>query len=275
MTIPLDSVKASRPKGERSVPRANASSRTIRSLGGTAMALPSSECVAAPCLECSFAGTCIARVSQSDAAHEAHTGVTHYAVRANERVIAHGQLMTGVLMLRKGSVKTLLNARDGREQVVSFQFPGDLVGLEALGQGKHKGETVALEHSEFCHLSLKDLMLLATQREAIQRLLLVSMSQQLDRATNLAGDLTAEERIAMFVLDIWKRLSAGPIAAGKFRLAMSRADIANHLRLAAETVSRVLGRFRARGWLQLDGRVVVAMDSNALERIVRDAPGGH
>lgn len=266
--------KASHPKAEHSVPRAGASTRTIRSRGGRAVTLQSSARSAAPCHECSFADTCIARIGHLDAVHKAHTEVAHYAVGANDHVIAHGQLMTGVLMLRKGSAKTSLNARDGREQVVSFQFPGELIGLEAMDQGRHKGETVALEYSEFCHLSLKDLMVLVAQREAVQRLLLVSMSQQLNRATVLAADLTADERVAIFVLDVRKRLSAGQDVTGKFRLTMSRTDIANHLRLAAETVSRVLRRFRVRGWLQLRGRVVVTMDSSSLERILRDAPSG-
>ena len=51
---------------------------------------------------------------------------------------------------------------------------------------------------------------------------------------------------------------------------MSRTDIANYLRLAPETVSRVLKRFRAEGWLRIDRREVQLLDRIALERLARD-----
>lgn len=274
MAVQTSLTKALIPKSDRSAPGTTANHRKVRSRDDGSLAQKLSARTAAPCMECSLASTCIARISRFSAMHDAPPEVRHYAVGSNDRVIAHGELMTGVLMLRKGTVKTCLIARDGREQVVDFQFSGELIGLEAMDQGRHWGETIALEHSEFCHLSITELMASAVQSETVQRQLLASMSQQLNRATHLAADLTAEERIAIFVLDVWKRSSGGQGGASRFKLAMSRTDIANHLRLAAETVSRVLGRFRTRGWLELRGRVVVAMDCTSLERVRRDAPGG-
>ena len=50
---------------------------------------------------------------------------------------------------------------------------------------------------------------------------------------------------------------------------MPRADIANYLRLAAETVSRVLRRFQDQGLIHVDGRDLELVDKAALQKMVR------
>jgi CRP/FNR family transcriptional regulator len=48
---------------------------------------------------------------------------------------------------------------------------------------------------------------------------------------------------------------------------MSRADIGNHLRLTTETVSRLLGRFRQRGLIQLDRHGLNLLDLQGLREL--------
>ena len=51
----------------------------------------------------------------------------------------------------------------------------------------------------------------------------------------------------------------------EFILAMSRRDIASYLRLATETVSRVLARFQQRGLIKVDRKQVRILDQEGLE----------
>jgi len=48
---------------------------------------------------------------------------------------------------------------------------------------------------------------------------------------------------------------------------MSRGDIANYLRLAAETVSRVLSRFRSQELIEIEGRELTVRDPAALRAV--------
>jgi CRP/FNR family transcriptional regulator len=48
---------------------------------------------------------------------------------------------------------------------------------------------------------------------------------------------------------------------------MSRGDIANYLRLAAETVSRVLSRFRNQKLIQIEGRELQLLDPAGLRKV--------
>ena len=60
--------------------------------------------------------------------------------------------------------------------------------------------------------------------------------------------------MAAFLIGLSRRLAARGFSPNRFQLTMARTDIANYLRLAPETVSRVLRRFQADGLLRVDRR---------------------
>jgi CRP/FNR family transcriptional regulator len=64
-----------------------------------------------------------------------------------------------------------------------------------------------------------------------------------------------------------RRLAARGFSAERFQLTMSRTDIANYLRLAPETVSRVLKRFNDDGLIHVDRREVELTGRARLEDI--------
>ena len=83
-------------------------------------------------------------------------------------------------------------------------------------------------------------------------------------ASLLAGEHTADERVAAFLVDLSERYARRGMPFERFRLSMSRSDIASYLRLAPETVSRVLSRFRRQGWVAIEGRGVQLQHMDAL-----------
>ena len=73
--------------------------------------------------------------------------------------------------------------------------------------------------------------------------------------------------MAAFLIGLSRRLSDRGFSSTRFQLTMARTDIANYLRLAPETVSRVLRRFQSEGWLQVDRRELELIDRPALEAL--------
>jgi CRP/FNR family nitrogen fixation transcriptional regulator len=81
----------------------------------------------------------------------------------------------------------------------------------------------------------------------------------------LLGRKSALEKIATFILDMSERVSDEDAVA----LPMSRADIADHLGLTIETVSRSLTELERRGVIEVPAqrRTIVLRDRAALQRL--------
>ena len=98
--------------------------------------------------------------------------------------------------------------------------------------------------------------------------MMASMMRSLERAHDhmvLLGRKTAQEKIATFLLDIAQRMPGD----SRFDLPMQRSDIADHLGLTIETVSRTLTQFARDGLIKLAAasRSVVLQDKGALQRL--------
>ncbi|QNK01204.1 helix-turn-helix domain-containing protein [Dyella telluris] len=224
-----------------------------------------------PCTSCAFAGSCLVTLGQSPTSREYVAGRA-WSCEAGDVVVRRGEALREIHVVRKGGVKAFVVASDGREQVLGFHLPGELIGLDAIHLDRHPGDVVALQSSEFCRLSFDEVLQLSSRVPKVQQQLLRLISRELGRASQLAGDLNAEERVASFLLDQKRRSAVVGGKAQVMRLPMSRMDMANYLRLAAETVSRVFGRFRARGWVDVTGRKVRLLDAEALHRVCQDSP---
>ncbi len=194
-----------------------------------------------------------------------HTGL--YA--AGDHVFRTGDAFRAIYAVRSGMVKTALVDADGNEQVLGFYLPGEVVGLNAIYPEHYPCDAVALEPTEFCRFSFPAMSALAARIPSVQQHLFRMLSKELGMASLLAGDHSADERMAAFLVDLGERYALRGMSATQFRLSMSRADIANYLRLAAETVSRVLGRFREQGLLNINGRQVEILDLEAMRERAR------
>jgi CRP/FNR family transcriptional regulator, anaerobic regulatory protein len=161
---------------------------------------------------------------------------------------------TAIYVVRAGCVKSTTIDDDGNERVRGFHLPGDLVGLDALGSDRYPSSAVAVVPSQVCRVPKTLLMQKFGESPVLAQRLLERVSRDLAQAQALAGDYNADQRVAAFLLNMQQRLDPLPGAAA--RLPMSRSDIANYLRLATETVCRVLTRFAAKGLIQSDDRKI-------------------
>ena len=81
------------------------------------------------------------------------------------------------------------------------------------------------------------------------------------------GTMRAEERLAVFLLNLSERLSARGDSAHEFVLRMSREEIGSFLGLKLETVSRLFSRFAQNGMIEIRQRHVKIIDAAALHEL--------
>jgi CRP/FNR family transcriptional regulator len=78
------------------------------------------------------------------------------------------------------------------------------------------------------------------------------------------GRRNADQRVAFFLIRFGERLRERGFSATEFHLPMTRADIASHLGIAAETASRVITRLQEAGVLTTTRNLVKIHDREAL-----------
>ncbi|MBS0228593.1 MAG: helix-turn-helix domain-containing protein [Proteobacteria bacterium] len=220
------------------------------------------------CSTCAFSHACLSRGMDKSALRELHVLVEHVGpFHAGDHIFREGEPFEAIAAVRAGSVKTRVIDRDGHEHVLGFHFPGEVIGLNAIDDHRYPCDAIALDTVMLCRFSFPKISLLAAKVPGIQSELFRLLSRDIGRAALLAGDWSADQRIAAFLVGMSRRLAARGFSATRFQLTMARTDIANYLRLAPETVSRVLRRMQDEGLLAVDRREVELLDKARIEAL--------
>jgi CRP/FNR family transcriptional regulator, anaerobic regulatory protein len=192
-------------------------------------------------------------------------------LKKNDSLYRAGEPFHALYAIRLGSLKTTVLAEDGREQVSGYHMLGDIVGLDGIGTDRHGCQAVALEDTEVCALPFERIEELARSVPALQHNLHQFLSKEISRDHNimlLLGSMRAEERLAVFLLNLAERYRRRGYSSTEYVLRMTREEIGSYLGLKLETVSRLFSRFQEVGLIQVQGRAVKLLDPGALKQIV-------
>ncbi len=182
-------------------------------------------------------------------------------VAAGQSLWQQGDAFRGLFVVTAGSFKLRERGVDGGESITTFRFCGDLLGLDAIADGIHVDEAVALERATVCRLQWNPVAesdgFSALDRELLARQAFDARAQ---RAQRQLARGSAIEAVAGMIASVWRaRRGAGATSTTEVvpafeRLPMSGADLASCLGLAEETVSRALRSLEADGRLERRGR---------------------
>ena len=166
-----------------------------------------------------------------------------------------------------GAVRSYKLLSDGRRQIGAFHLTGDIFGLE--NGGVHRFTAEAIVDTTARLVKRVNLAHVAEQDVTVAHDLLNVTATNLQHAEDhmlLLGRKTSLERVAAFLLEMDRRLTA----AGVLALPMSRRDIADYLGLTLETVSRALSGLHDKGILGFLGqtqRQIVLLDRPKLAEL--------
>jgi len=157
------------------------------------------------------------------------------------------------LILRSGTIKISHTLIDGRQQIVDFLSAGDVLICWSNGHGNPQTAEV-LADVEACALDLAEPARLEASVPGLVADLLVAALGEIGRKNRqvmMLGRKRSDERVATFLLDYSDRVARDGRPVDRFRLPMSRVDIADYLSLTAETISRALTVLREEGMVEL------------------------
>jgi CRP/FNR family transcriptional regulator len=220
------------------------------------------------CTTCAFSRACLDQGMDKRGLADLHVIVEHVGpLHAGDHVFRKGDPFTAIAAVRAGTVKTYVVDSEGAERVLGFHLPGEVIGLDAIDEARFPCSAVALDTVALCRFSFPRIAELAARVPGIQQQLFRVLSRNIGAASRLVGDFSADQRMAAFLLGLSQRLAARGFSPARFQLAMSRTDIGNHLRLAPETVSRVLKRFEDDRLVAVDRREIDLLDIGGLQAL--------
>ena len=188
-------------------------------------------------------------------------------IRAGSALFHEGAHALAVCFVAVGTFKSLHIAEDGYEQVLGFAGRGEVLGYDALCNGVHPSAAAALEDSTVFALAPQDLFALCQRSPEFDRALHVTLSRQFVRQleiANLMAAVSAEVRLARFLVQLSKSMAERGQSPRRMLLRMSRRDIASHIGVAHETVSRSFGLLAQWGCLAVCNREVEILDPERL-----------
>lgn len=223
------------------------------------------------CINCPRAQSCLLRGLNKHEVEQFSRMVKHpRPLRRGNQLFMIGDKFSSLVVVHSGSIKSYITSSNGQQQITGFYMPGDLLGVDAISSGKHCYTVEALETTSVCQISYRDFSYCANRSPILQARLLDVLSQQLvdkQQMLLLLGKMTAEQRLASFLLDLSRRMSIRGMSSRMINLPMSRNDIANYLGLVIETISRLLTRMQSNGILAVQRRMVSIENHQALEMI--------
>lgn len=226
------------------------------------------------CQDCHLSSTCLPDVlGQSGARLLSSLVHPNRTYRPGDHLYRAGDRFQKLFIVKSGSIKTTSTSGVSiiNEQVLRFHLPGDALGLDAVAGMCHPTSAVALEKTVCCEVPFARLEQMAsthTQLQGYVYRLLSGGVVQANSAMTLLGLFNATQRVTAFMLDMSQRLERRGLCETAFRMSMSRAEMASHLGLATETVSRTLARLHDEGLISVDGKNFVLLDVAGLEAIL-------
>jgi CRP-like cAMP-binding protein len=181
-------------------------------------------------------------------------------VRDRQSVIDAGEASHHVYGVVSGCVAECQYRVDGSRHIVAFHFPGDLFGLTWSGQSQWSAEATCRTVLEPIELkSLAHGLALECQLKDMLIAQLVRQQQAYDAHLAMLARTTTAERMAAFILELSERFRQNGQPTLMVQLPMRRADIADHLGMSVETVSRSLGELKLAGLIALPRTNTIAI----------------
>jgi CRP/FNR family transcriptional regulator, anaerobic regulatory protein len=191
-------------------------------------------------------------------------------IRHGESLYRAGDSFQSLYVVRAGSFKTIVMHRDGHEQVTGFHLPGDALGLDGVCSDQHSCDAIAIEDSKACNIPFHLLEAICREMKVLQQHVHRLLGNEIVRESKimmLLGTMSADQRLAAFLLNLSDRLKARGYSPAEFNLRMTREEIGSYLGMKLETVSRMFSKFQKDGLVDTRGKQISILDIEGLARV--------
>lgn len=191
--------------------------------------------------------------------------------KKGELLFNESAIPLGIYCIVSGVIKLVRTNLDGKEQILRFAQPGDVLGYRALIADEPLiSSAVCLEDTIACFIPKQIFLQIMDDNASISKNLLKAISHELgvveERVQSLAQK-SVRERLAETLLFLNATFKSNNLDTDVIAITLPREDIANIVGTATETVIRLLSEFKSDKLIELDGKKIRILEKSKLEKI--------
>jgi CRP-like cAMP-binding protein len=176
-------------------------------------------------------------------------------------------------VIAQGKIKLGRRSSDGRENLLSILGPGEMFGeLSLFDPGPRTATASSVSDALVYELRHQALVQWIAAHPNVATTLLGALARRLRRTNETLADLVFSDvpgRVAKALLDLSARFGEPNDDGIRVAHDLTQEELAQLVGASRETVNKALADFATRGWVRREGRAVVLLDMDRLERRAR------
>ena len=173
-------------------------------------------------------------------------------------------------VITEGKVKLGRTSYDGREHLLAILGPGEMFGeLSLFDPGPRTATATAVAETQLVGLGTESLHGYLVARPQASYTLLAALARRLRRTNESLADLVFTDvpgRVAKALLELSQRFGR-PVDEGiMVAHDLTQEELAQLVGASRETVNKALADFATRGWIKLEARAVLLMNTERLTK---------
>lgn len=186
-------------------------------------------------------------------------------------IFREGDLCPGIFVVGRGAVRVFKLSPNGKEHVLHFAYPGmTFAEVAAIGQFDCPAFADAAEDSLCALIPQDDFRRLLEQDHGFCIEMMSGMATWVRSLVGLLEDLVLRDATARVARHLIHADVTG--GSGEFTLPMRKRDLASHLNLTSETLSRTLRRLAVCGLIEMHDQHLRIRDLPKLQEVADGLP---
>jgi len=192
-------------------------------------------------------------------------------IRRREILFSDGEEAKGFYVILSGKIKLYKVSPEGKEQILHVVSAPDAFAEAALFlEGSYPAFAEALIDCQLLLFPKKDFIQFLEKNPQLSINMIVTLSHYLRRFAALIEELSLKEvssRMAKYLVDLSLRLSKEGRNPKEVELDLTKTQLALKLGTISETLSRTLGKMKAKGIIDVKKNKIIILNREALEEL--------